>query len=66
MIAVGERALPGWASTPPTCGQDSWSSMLTDRLLVQIPNIKGERSTRAGILIPASRPGSKRLAWPRW
>jgi len=38
-------------------------TMLADRLLVQIPNIEGERSSRGGILIPATAQVSKRLAW---
>ena len=37
--------------------------MLADRLLVQIPNLEGERSSRGGILIPATAQVSKRLAW---
>ena len=38
-------------------------TMLSDRLLVQIPNIEGERASRGGILIPATAQVSKRLAW---
>ena len=38
-------------------------TMLADRLLVQIPNSEGERSSRGGILIPATAQVSKRLAW---
>ena len=38
-------------------------TMLADRLLVQIPNAEGERSSRGGILIPATAQVSKRLAW---
>ena len=37
--------------------------MLSDRLLVQIPSGEGERSSRGGILIPATAQVSKRLAW---
>jgi chaperonin GroES len=36
--------------------------MLNDRVLVRIQN-EGERSTRGGILIPATAQTSKRLAW---
>lgn len=38
-------------------------TMLNDRLLVQIPNLEGERASRGGILIPATAQVSKRLAW---
>ena len=38
-------------------------TMLSDRLLVQIPQNEGERSSRGGILIPATAQVSKRLAW---
>ncbi|MDQ3757523.1 MAG: co-chaperone GroES [Actinomycetota bacterium] len=37
--------------------------MLTDRVLVQIPQNEGERRSRSGILIPATAQVSKRLAW---
>src|SRR6202046_5500536 len=37
--------------------------MLTDRVLVQIPNSEGERKSRAGILIPATAQVARRLAW---
>ena len=37
--------------------------MLTDRLLVQIPGADGERTSRGGILIPATAQLSKRLVW---
>ncbi|MHB1785347.1 MAG: GroES family chaperonin [Acidimicrobiales bacterium] len=37
--------------------------MLSDRVLVQIPQSEGERRSRAGILIPATAQVSKRLAW---
>ncbi len=36
--------------------------MLNDRVLVRAQN-EGERSTRGGILIPATAQTSKRLAW---
>ena len=38
-------------------------TMLTDRVLVQIPAAEGERRSRAGILIPATAQVSKRLVW---
>ena len=38
-------------------------TMLNDRLLVQIPQVEGERASRGGILIPATAQVSKRLAW---
>jgi chaperonin GroES len=38
-------------------------TMLSDRVLVQIPQTEGERRSRAGILIPATAQVSKRLAW---
>ena len=37
--------------------------MLSDRLLVQIPQSEGERRSRSGILIPATAEVGKRLAW---
>jgi chaperonin GroES len=37
--------------------------MLSDRVLVQIPQVEGERRSRAGILIPATAQVSKRLTW---
>jgi chaperonin GroES len=37
--------------------------MLSDRLLVQLPNQEGERRSRSGILIPATAQVSKRLVW---
>jgi chaperonin GroES len=37
--------------------------MLSDRVLVQIPQAEGERRSRAGILIPATAQVSKRLVW---
>jgi chaperonin GroES len=38
-------------------------TMLNDRLLVQLPQGEGERSSRGGILIPATAQVSKRLVW---
>jgi chaperonin GroES len=38
-------------------------TMLSDRVLVQIPSSDGERKSRAGILIPATAQVSKRLVW---
>ncbi len=38
-------------------------TMLSDRILVQIPLSEGERRSRAGILIPATAQVSKRLSW---
>jgi chaperonin GroES len=38
-------------------------TMLSDRILVQIPISEGERRTRGGILIPATAQVSKRLVW---
>ena len=38
-------------------------TMLTDRVLVKIPQSEGERKSRSGILIPATARVSKRLAW---
>ena len=37
--------------------------MLADRLLVQVPTAEGERTSKAGLLIPATAQVSKRLAW---
>lgn len=38
-------------------------TMMTDRVMVQIPRSEGERRSRAGILIPATAEVSKRLTW---
>src|SRR5207248_11280049 len=38
-------------------------TMLTGRVLVQVPRSEGERKSRSGILIPATAEVSKRLAW---
>lgn len=37
--------------------------MLSDRVLVQIPETEGERKSRSGILIPATAQMAKRLVW---
>ncbi len=37
--------------------------MMSDRVLVQIPQSEGERRSRGGILIPATAEVSKRLVW---
>ena len=37
--------------------------MLADRVLVQIPRAEGERTSRAGILIPATAQVARRLTW---
>ena len=37
--------------------------MMSDRILVQLPQNEGERKSRGGILIPATAQVSKRLAW---
>ncbi len=38
-------------------------TMLSDRVLVQMPQTEGERRSRSGILIPATAQVSKRLTW---
>ena len=38
-------------------------TMLSDRVLVQIPRAEGERKSRSGILIPATADVSRRLTW---
>lgn len=37
--------------------------MMSDRVLVRIPQVEGERKSRGGILIPATAQLSKRLIW---
>ncbi len=37
--------------------------MLHDRVLIKVAGSPGERTTRAGILIPATAEVAKRLAW---
>ncbi len=37
--------------------------MLADRLLVQVPGSEGERTSKGGLLIPATAQVSKRLTW---
>ena len=38
-------------------------TMLSDRLLVRLSQAEGERTSRAGVLIPATADLGKRLAW---
>ena len=38
-------------------------NMLSDRVLVQIPRAEGERTSRSGILIPATAQVARRLTW---
>src|SRR3954452_23289051 len=38
-------------------------TMLSDRVMVQLPRTEGERRSRSGILIPATADVSKRLTW---
>lgn len=47
----------------PVRDQKQPIKMLSDRVLVQLPETEGERKSRAGILIPATAQVSKRLAW---
>ncbi|HET9443458.1 MAG TPA: co-chaperone GroES [Acidimicrobiales bacterium] len=44
-------------------GQKQPIRMLADRVLVQVPGGEGERTTKGGLLIPATAQVSKRLAW---
>ena len=37
--------------------------MLADRVLVQVPAGEGERTSRSGLVIPATAEVSKRLVW---
>jgi chaperonin GroES len=37
--------------------------MLADRVLVQVPVSEGDRTSRSGIVIPATAAAAKRLAW---
>lgn len=37
--------------------------MLADRVLVELPHAEGERTTRTGLLVPATAQVGKRLAW---
>jgi len=37
--------------------------MLSDRVLVQVPRAEGERTSRSGILIPATAQVARRLTW---
>lgn len=41
----------------------SMIKMLSDRVLVQLPGSEGERTSRSGILIPATAQVAKRLTW---
>jgi chaperonin GroES len=38
-------------------------TMLSDRVMVQLPRTEGERRSRSGILIPATAEVSRRLTW---
>lgn len=53
---------PGPAPKPGDSAKQA-VQMLNDRVLVQIPRGEGERTSRAGILIPATAQVGKRLAW---
>ena len=37
--------------------------MLSDRVLVKVPRSEGERTSRGGLVIPATAQVSRRLAW---
>jgi chaperonin GroES len=59
---VALSAEPGPAGPEDGASRQS-ITMLSDRVLVQIPQVEGERKSRSGILIPATAQVSKRLAW---
>jgi len=50
-------------STDPGNAPKEPITVLSDRVLVQVPAVEGERKSRAGILIPATAQVSRRLAW---
>jgi chaperonin GroES len=54
------RYRPGVSLQSPD--QKNAITMLSDRVLVQIP-VDGERTSRAGILIPATAQVARRLSW---
>jgi chaperonin GroES len=66
-MVPGDGTVPGVADRDrgPTRDSERKQSitMLSDRVLVQIPLSEGERKSRAGILIPATAQVSKRLGW---
>lgn len=59
----GARAAHGTVDSMATRDSKQPITMLSDRLLVQIPQSEGERRSRSGILIPATAEVGKRLAW---
>lgn len=63
--SAAPRTLAGAAGVRAHDGDGARQSitMLSDRVLVQIPQVEGERKSRSGILIPATAQVSKRLAW---
>ncbi|MEY4605388.1 MAG: hypothetical protein RLY45_148 [Actinomycetota bacterium] len=53
-----------WGGTLPVVSAEKLPiKMLSDRLLVRIPDKDGERRSSGGILIPATAQLSKRLVW---
>ena len=68
VIVEGAPARPGhvralYGGGVPERDHKQPITMLTDRVLVQIPQAEGERRSRAGILIPATAQVGKRLTW---
>jgi chaperonin GroES len=47
----------------PAGGSKQAVQMLNDRVLVQVPRAEGERTSRTGILIPATAQVGRRLTW---
>ena len=59
--ALDKRYLRAMVAGPKDAKQAI--TMMTDRLLVQLPQAEGERTSRSGILIPATAQVSRRLVW---
>jgi chaperonin GroES len=53
---VGRVPMPGDDDKAPI-------KMMNDRVLVQLPQNEGERTSRSGLLIPATAQMGKQLAW---
>ena len=50
-------------SRPPSDEVKQPVTMLSDRVLVHVPDSEGERRSRSGILIPATATVARRLSW---
>jgi chaperonin GroES len=62
-VATLTSTVPAPADDGRSDGARHSITVLSDRVLVQMPQSEGERRSRAGILIPATAQVSRRLSW---